>query len=142
MLLLDGQKGMAVLRLDFTTAAERKRLATKARLMATALSAEACACIFTGRLERPHRSPVSVVVAIAETLSGGATAVFVHDRAADRPVLRPLATGLAGRRLAGTLAGILDGLLPSAPSDRDSARAWRELEAMGVNIGSGGRALH
>jgi hypothetical protein len=141
-LLIDGPKGVAALRLDFSTAADRERLQEKARLMATALAADACACVFESVLERPRHSPVAVVVAVTAMLDGGSIGIFLRDESGGRTVLRPADSRLAGRRLAGTLAGLLDGLLPDAPDEHASARAWRQLEEMGVNIGNGRRALH
>ena len=82
MLVLDGWQGEAVLRLSFATAGERARLAAKARLMATALQAQACACIFESRILAPGRSGIPVVVAIAGPCGGsaGAVAIFVRNR--------------------------------------------------------------
>jgi hypothetical protein len=137
VLLLDGSRGTAVLRLDFSRAEERARLRAKARLMATALAAEAYACLFETCLHLRGRPPVPVVVTVAEARAGGSVRLFAREGAA----LRQLDGGLTGPRIAGTLADFLDDLIPASPSDRASARAWRELEAMGVNIG-GARLLH
>lgn len=142
MLHLHGRHGEAVLRLDFTDTAALARLLDKARLMATAVSADASAFAFESRLQLPRGASLPVVAVIAGSGGPGAVRLYLRAPAGSGAPLRPLANGLVGPRLPGTLAGILDRLLPGEPSDLEIAQAWRQLEAMGTNVQRSGRPLH
>lgn len=142
MLVIAGRQGEAVLTLSFEPPSERDRLAEKARVMATALEARACICIFESEFLVAGQPSSSMIVAVTEDRErSGAMALFAREKVAGRTRLTPVATGLGGRtpeRLGDFLASIL----PDRPSGADVEAAWRRLEAMGVTINSGDRALH
>jgi hypothetical protein len=140
--MLDGPKGAAVVRLDFSSAQEVRRLHEKAVLMALALSAKSCACAFGSVLEFAGGVALPVVCVMTETTGGGEVALFALHRVGERPSLRRLATRLACVRPPGALSKVLDGVLPVSPTQREVDLAWRRLKEMGVAIDTDERAIH
>lgn len=141
MLYFSGPGGEAVLRLDLSAPSDQQQLLAKARLMATALAAEACTWIFESQLVTPGEESRPVLVVLGEDRSAaGAAFAEVDAESAELRLVR-FETPLAA-------AGFPDGASPlarfihRAESENAAAEAWRELEAMGVNRGDGRRPLH
>jgi hypothetical protein len=141
LLYFSGPGGEAVLRLDLTPAADRQQLIAKAKLMATALAAEACVWLFEARLKRRGAPSAKLVAVLGE------------DRRSSVMVLAEVAEDGDGRRLRRIPTPLAAAAGADAPSplarfihrdsrDNDPAEAWRQLEAMGVNRSDGRRPLH
>jgi hypothetical protein len=141
LLYFSGPGGEAVLRLDLTPAADRQQLIAKARLMATALAAEACVWLFEARLRRRGEPSAKLVAVLGEDRGGNTLALAeVADEGEGRRLRRiptPLATA-AGADAPSPLARFIH----RDSRDYDPAEGWRQLEAMGVNRSDGRRPLH
>jgi hypothetical protein len=140
MLSFSGPNGEAVLRIDPAPSAETRDLIRKAKLMATALAAEACVWIFEASLETAGGGRQRVVAALGED-RGGSRMLLAAIEDADGPRLRRVATRLDPA--AGTdRAPPLRHFIRRDQRDNDPLEAWRRLEAMGVNLTDSRRPLH
>ena len=140
MLYFSGPGGEAVLRLDLTTPEEQEQVLAKARLMATALAAEACTWIFQGTLVTPGAPVRPAVVVLGEDRSReGAAFAEVNAEGAELRLVR-FETPLAASAADG--ASPLGRFIHRSESENAAAEAWRELEAMGVNRSDGRRPVH
>ena len=141
MLYFSGPGGEAVLRLDGGSPSERESAHAKARLMATALRAEACTWIFEAELMTTGQGSRPSVVVLGEDRSASGAAFAEIDAGSSELRLVRFDSPLAA-------PGVSDGSGPlarfvhRAESENAAAEAWRELEAMGVNRSDGRRPLH
>lgn len=136
MLSFSGTGGEAVLRLDLTPEAEGPQLRDKARLMATALAAEACVWVFEGQLLSPGGEPRRMVVLLGEDQDGSAMELVEIAGEGFVPFESPLTEAVA------VGASPLLHFIRRDPGDNDPVEAWRRLEAMGVNRSDSRRPVH
>jgi hypothetical protein len=136
MLSFSGIGGEAVLRLDLTPDAERRELCDKARLMATALAADACVWVFETQLLSPGEPARRMVALLGEDQEGSAMELVEISGGDFAPFESPLTDAVAGG------ASPLLRFIRRDPGENDPLEAWRRLEAMGVNRSDARRPLH
>jgi hypothetical protein len=136
MLSFSGIGGEAVLRLDLTPDAERRELCDKARLMATALAADACVWVFETQLLSPGEPDRRMVALLGEDQEGSAMELVEISGGDFAPFESPLTDAVAGG------ASPLLRFIRRDPGENDPLEAWRRLEAMGVNRSDARRPLH
>lgn len=141
MFYFSGPGGEAVLRLDLTPEKDRADLFQKARLMAAALAAEACAWVCEARLEEPGEPAQSFVAIFCES-RGGDAALFAHANGTGADAcLVPFDSPLT-RTAGGDGPSPLSAYIHRAAGESDPGEAWRRLEAMGVSRSDSRRALN